>query len=133
LYVLCPVPFYDFITSRRHVLQCEQGLLIKHYEKLVQCNDRLKFLSQQPEIMVDSPHFDPRSAAIENPHNLKDCDLHQGNGSGSAASRFQNMGSPHSSLSPSFTTEHSDPSAITLDSVPCEAPSSSSGNIRTWL
>ncbi|AES92461.1 hypothetical protein MtrunA17_Chr4g0073561 [Medicago truncatula] len=109
---------------RRHVLQCEQGLLIKHYEKLVQCNDRLKFLSQQPEIMVDSPHFDPRSAAIENPHNLKDCDLHQGNGS--AVSCFQNMGSPHSSLSPSFTTEHSDPSAITLDSVPCEAPSSSS-------
>ncbi|MCI44320.1 hypothetical protein A2U01_0065559, partial [Trifolium medium] len=75
------------------------------------------------EIILDSPYFDTRFTAFEKPDN----------GKGSAMTRFQNTGSPHSSLSPSFTIEHSDPSAITLDSVPCEAPSSSSGTIRTWL
>ncbi|PNX69984.1 hypothetical protein L195_g064680, partial [Trifolium pratense] len=53
------------------------------------------------------------------------------NGKGSATTRFQNTGSPHSSLSPSFMIEHSDPSALTLDSVPCEVPSSSPGTIAS--
>ncbi|XP_073219868.1 uncharacterized protein [Cicer arietinum] len=111
---------------RQHFLQCPQGMLTKHFEKLIQCDIRLKFLSQQPVIILDSPYFDPPSAALDKPDILKDCDLHQVNGKGSAMSRFQNTGSPHSSLSPSFTIEHSDPSGITLDSMPSEAPSTSS-------
>ncbi|KAK2358915.1 hypothetical protein QL285_096056 [Trifolium repens] len=115
---------------RKHFLQCEQGLLTKHFEKLIQCSLRLDLLSKQPEIILDSPYFDTQFTAFEKPDNLKDCDLHQVNGKGSATTRFQNTGSPHSSsLSPSFTIENSDPSAITLDSVPCEAPSSSSEGI----
>lgn len=87
-------------------MQFEQGYLIKHFEQLVQYSEHLKFLSEQPDIMLDSPHFDTRSAASENPDN----------GEGST-SHFQNMGSAHSSLSPSFRIERGDPSASTLDSA----------------
>ncbi|XP_045792178.1 uncharacterized protein LOC123886958 [Trifolium pratense] len=108
---------------RMHFLQCEQGLLAKHFAKLIQLikpdncssSSHLKLLSRQPEIILDSPYFGTRFAAFEKPDN----------GKGSATTRFQNTGSPHSSPSPSFTIEHNDPSAITLDSVPCKAPSSS--------
>ncbi|XP_045811021.1 uncharacterized protein LOC123905461 isoform X1 [Trifolium pratense] len=100
---------------RMHFLQCEQGLLAKHFAKLIQCSSHLNLLSRQPEIILDSPYFGTQFAAFEKPDNSK----------GSATTHFQNTGSPHLSLSPSFTIEHSDPSAITLDSVPCKAPSSS--------
>ncbi|KAK4783089.1 hypothetical protein SAY86_007463 [Trapa natans] len=43
---------------RQHFLQCPQGVLSKHFEKLIQCDVRLKFLSQQPEILLDSPFFE---------------------------------------------------------------------------
>lgn len=122
------------LICRQHFLQCPQGLLTKHFEKLVQCDKRLYILSQQPEILLDSPHFDTRSAALKNnPNNLKDHGLHQLIGKGSATSCFQDMGSPHSSLSPSFEIEHKDSPGISLDSLPREAPSPSSGTIRTWL
>ncbi|CAI8611324.1 unnamed protein product [Vicia faba] len=90
------------IKSRKHFLQCEQGLLIKHFEKLIQCDEHLQSLSQQPEITLDSPHSD---FAFDKHDNLKKYDLDQVNGKGSVTSRFQNTGSPHSSLSPSFTLD----------------------------
>ncbi|XP_022714715.1 uncharacterized protein LOC111274370 [Durio zibethinus] len=45
---------------RQHFLQCQQGLLGKHFEKLIQCDPRLNFLSKQPEILLESPYFEPR-------------------------------------------------------------------------
>ncbi|KDP41944.1 hypothetical protein JCGZ_26962 [Jatropha curcas] len=45
---------------RRHFLQCQQGFLGKHFEKLVQCDPRLNFLSQQPEILLETPYFEQR-------------------------------------------------------------------------
>ncbi|OMO83328.1 hypothetical protein CCACVL1_11429 [Corchorus capsularis] len=45
---------------RQHFLQCPQGLLGKHFEKLIQCDPRLNFLSKQPEISLESPYFDPK-------------------------------------------------------------------------
>ncbi|XWS19173.1 hypothetical protein CRYUN_Cryun32bG0109200 [Craigia yunnanensis] len=45
---------------RQHFLQCPQGLLGKHFEKLIQCDPRLNFLSRQPEILLESPYFEPR-------------------------------------------------------------------------
>ncbi|XP_043817581.1 uncharacterized protein LOC110626720 isoform X2 [Manihot esculenta] len=45
---------------RRHFLQCQQGFLGKHFEKLVQCDPRLNFLSQQPEILLETPYFELR-------------------------------------------------------------------------
>ncbi|KAK7329897.1 hypothetical protein VNO77_24079 [Canavalia gladiata] len=111
---------------RQHFLQFPQGLLTKHFEKLIQCDVRLNFLSQQPDIILDSPHFETRPAAVESLDKAKDHDLPLVNGKGSTSSRLQDIGSPHSSLSPSFKTEHNDPLHITSDSLPREAPSPSS-------
>lgn len=44
---------------------CPQGFLVKHFEKLIHCDPRLNFLSQQPEIVLDSPFFEPRTAAFD--------------------------------------------------------------------
>ncbi|XP_031260359.1 uncharacterized protein LOC116118514 [Pistacia vera] len=52
---------------RQHFLMCPQGFLAKHFEKLIQCDPRLNFLSQQPEIVVDSPYFEPRAPAFDEP------------------------------------------------------------------
>lgn len=46
--------------NRRHFLQCPQGLLGKHFEKLIQCDPRLNFLSQQAETVLETPYFEPR-------------------------------------------------------------------------
>ncbi|KAL8242919.1 hypothetical protein R6Q59_013221 [Mikania micrantha] len=35
--------------SRTHYLQCSKGVLNKHYEKLIQCDTRLNFISQQDD------------------------------------------------------------------------------------
>ncbi|XP_020202907.1 uncharacterized protein LOC109788566 [Cajanus cajan] len=51
-------------THRRHFLQCPQGLLGKHFEKLIQCDPRLNFLSQQPDLVLDSPYFEPGTTSI---------------------------------------------------------------------
>jgi len=51
--------------NRRHFLQCPSGLLSKNFEKLVQCDPRLHLLSQQPEIVLESPYFEPRCAIFD--------------------------------------------------------------------
>ncbi|KAL6996753.1 hypothetical protein U1Q18_006881 [Sarracenia purpurea var. burkii] len=51
--------------DRRHFLQCPQGLLGKHFEKLVQCDLRLNFLSQQGECVLESPYFEPTISVLE--------------------------------------------------------------------
>ncbi|KAK7293932.1 hypothetical protein RJT34_16812 [Clitoria ternatea] len=45
--------------QRQHFVQCPQGLLGKHFEKLIQCDPRLNYLSQQPDLVLDSPYFEP--------------------------------------------------------------------------
>nr|XP_043615545.1 uncharacterized protein LOC122587440 isoform X2 [Erigeron canadensis] len=60
---------------RRHCLQCPQGLLGKHYEKLIQCDPRLNYLCQQPEVVLESPYFESRRSVFDEPnesieHNL---------------------------------------------------------------
>ncbi|KAJ8486262.1 hypothetical protein OPV22_018747 [Ensete ventricosum] len=44
---------------RKHFLQCPQGLLSKHLEKLIQYDPRLYALSREPDIL-ESPFFEPR-------------------------------------------------------------------------
>ncbi|XP_024312724.1 uncharacterized protein LOC100821383 isoform X2 [Brachypodium distachyon] len=60
--------------NRRHFLQCPSTLLGKNFEKLVQCDQRLNQLSQQAEIILDSPVFEPRSSIFEDPVESK-CDF----------------------------------------------------------
>ncbi|XP_027125492.1 uncharacterized protein LOC113769573 isoform X1 [Coffea eugenioides] len=57
--------------QRRHFLQCPQGLLGKHFEKLIQCDPRLNFLSKQGEITLDSPYFEPRISVFDDPSENK--------------------------------------------------------------
>lgn len=45
---------------RRHFLMFPQDTLGKHFQKLIQCDPRLSFLSQQPQIDLDNPYFQPR-------------------------------------------------------------------------
>ncbi|KAL5183060.1 hypothetical protein HKD37_17G047040 [Glycine soja] len=103
---------------RQHFLEFPQGLLAKHFEKLIQCDTRLNFLSQQPEIILDSPHFDTQPAALENLDNPEDRDLHLVNGKGSTTSCLQVIESPHSSQSPSFKVEHNGRLGINFDFPP---------------
>ncbi|KAF0901978.1 hypothetical protein E2562_011807 [Oryza meyeriana var. granulata] len=53
--------------NRRHFLQCPSSLLSKNFEKLLQCDQRLNQLSQQPDIILDSPVFEPRCSIFEDP------------------------------------------------------------------
>lgn len=116
---------------RQHFLEFPQGMLAKNFERLIQCDAHLNFVSQQPEIILDSPHFDTRPAAFENLDNPEDNDFHRVNAKVSTTSSMQDIGSPHSSLSPSFKNEYNGRLGISLDSSPCEAPSTSSGTVRT--
>lgn len=54
-------------NCRRHFLQCPSSLLSKNFEKLLQCDQRLNQLSQQPDIILDSPVFEPRCSIFEDP------------------------------------------------------------------
>ncbi|KAG6491457.1 hypothetical protein ZIOFF_052808 [Zingiber officinale] len=44
---------------RGHILQCPQTSLSKNFEKLINCDPHLKLFSQQPDIILESPYFDP--------------------------------------------------------------------------
>lgn len=46
-------------------MECPQGLLGKHFEKLIQCDPRLNFLSQQGETKLESPYFEPRIPVVD--------------------------------------------------------------------
>ncbi|KAK4269529.1 hypothetical protein QN277_022675 [Acacia crassicarpa] len=48
-------------VHRKHFLQCPQGFLSKHFEKLIQCDHRLNFLSQQPNMVLGCPYFESRT------------------------------------------------------------------------
>ncbi|XP_039018895.1 uncharacterized protein LOC120150269 isoform X3 [Hibiscus syriacus] len=101
---------------RQHFLQCPQGLLNKHFEKLIQCDMRLNCLSRQPEIILDSPYFESKSSVFEDPGEPK----------GSTSSGFQNIASPAAAQSSSFEVEKGDSAAITSENMSREAPSPSS-------
>lgn len=62
---------------RRHYLQCPQGLLGKHFEKLIQCDPRLNFLSQQVEIELECPYFEPKTSVFDEPNESNEYDLHR--------------------------------------------------------
>ncbi|XP_074592057.1 uncharacterized protein LOC141847868 [Curcuma longa] len=50
---------------RRHFLQCPQGLLSKHFEKIIQCDPRLCALSLEPDIILANPLFESQSSVFE--------------------------------------------------------------------
>lgn len=62
------IVYFDILDFRKHFLQCPQGLLSKHLEKLIQYDPRLYALSQEPKIQ-ESRFFEPRCHPFDN---LKD-------------------------------------------------------------
>lgn len=112
---------------RRHFLQCPQGLLSKHFEKLIQCDMRLNFLSRQPEIVLDSPHFEQRTSVFEDPEESNRQSINQvDNGVGSSISGLLDVASP-STQSSSLKHEQQDSGGVAVETRSIEAPSPSSG------
>ncbi|GLT49589.1 hypothetical protein SLA2020_231370 [Shorea laevis] len=105
---------------RKHFLQCPEGMLNKHFEKLIQCDMRLNFLSQQPEITLDSPYFEKRKAVFEDPGESKGEDF------GEVNTGFQKIASPAPVQSSSLEVENGDSTGVTSEPVSLEALSSSS-------
>ncbi|KAK6151544.1 hypothetical protein DH2020_014179 [Rehmannia glutinosa] len=57
--------------NRQHYLQGPPDALIKHYEKLIQCDTRLSILSRQPEIVMESRYFESEASVLENSEESK--------------------------------------------------------------
>ncbi|WVZ73326.1 hypothetical protein U9M48_021646 [Paspalum notatum var. saurae] len=58
---------------RKHTLQCSSSLLSRNFEKLIQCDQRLHQLSQQPYATLETRDFEPRCSIFENPNESNDC------------------------------------------------------------
>lgn len=106
---------------RQHFLQCPQGLLNKHFEKLIQCDMRLNFLSRQPEIVLDSPYFERRVSVFEDPEHQAE------NSKGSIVSVLTDGTSPSPQQS-SLKIEQQDSTCTTVEHHSQEAPSPCSGD-----
>ncbi|KAK9274457.1 hypothetical protein L1049_021704 [Liquidambar formosana] len=112
---------------RQHFLQCPEGLLNKHFEKLIQCDMRLNFLSQQQELVLDSPYFEPRASVFEDPDESRGHGFDQlETGNGSTISSFQDIALPLAAQSSSLKIEQRDPVSRASEQLSREAPSPSS-------
>ncbi|CAN4098442.1 unnamed protein product [Withania somnifera] len=110
---------------RRHYLECLPGLLGKHFKKLVQCDPRLNFLSQQAEITLDSPYFESRKSGFEDAH-LRDHEFDLNNEMSPNFIDLQSATSPSGAQYSSSLSEQ-DPIARPLECIRQEKPSAISG------
>uniref|UniRef100_A0A5B7AXX1 TRF2/HOY1 PH-like domain-containing protein n=1 Tax=Davidia involucrata TaxID=16924 RepID=A0A5B7AXX1_DAVIN len=105
--------------NRRHFLQCPPGLLGKHFEKLIQCDPRLNFLSQQAEIVLESPYFEPKISVFDDSNELNDVE-------GPAFFDLRDAASPSGAQSSSSKNEQQDSVGRPREHFPLETPSPSS-------
>ncbi|KAJ4718678.1 ATP-dependent DNA helicase [Melia azedarach] len=89
---------------RRHFLICPPGMLGKHFEKLIQCDPRLNFLSQQPEVLLESPYFESRLPAFDEP----DVSSHSKREEGAVSFDLQHAASPSGVQTSSSNIEQKD-------------------------
>ncbi|GMH13783.1 hypothetical protein Nepgr_015624 [Nepenthes gracilis] len=106
---------------RQHFLQVPHGLLNKHFEKLIDCDMRLNFLSRQPEISLDSPYFEVRSSILNDLGSVENHDQRESS-RGPNTSAFQDAGSPAVSQSSSINIRQ----GSATENLPHEALSPSS-------
>ncbi|KAM3336895.1 hypothetical protein P3S68_032595 [Capsicum galapagoense] len=113
---------------RQHFLQCPPGVLNKHYEKLIQCDVRLNFLSQQPELALESPYFDTKATVFENLDEVNEhgVDPVASSGKGSPLSSIQDAASPVTTQSSSVSFEQPDLLGAAPEHLSRDAPSPSS-------
>lgn len=107
-----------WFLCRQHFLQCPPGMLNKHYEKLIQCDMRLGVLSQQPEIVLDSPFFKPQASVCEN--------------SEESSEDGGNL-RPHAAKGSHLRASEIEKNPITVQGVSKEAESPSSGTEKVLL
>ncbi|XP_052174825.1 uncharacterized protein LOC127789844 isoform X2 [Diospyros lotus] len=110
---------------RRHLLQCPQGLLGKHFEKLIQCDPRLSFLSQQGDIELESPYFEPRISVFDDSNESN----HGFDLNGEESKAFFDLcdaASPSGAQSPSLKKEQQDLVRRPHEHFPRQTPSPSS-------
>ncbi|KAK3131807.1 hypothetical protein QOZ80_6AG0511720 [Eleusine coracana subsp. coracana] len=93
---------------RRHFLQCPSTLLSKNFEKLIQCDQRLSQLSLQPDIMLDSPVFEPRCSIFEDPVESKCASFTNLKDEHEAMPGYSGSVSPHAGSSMSAKNEAND-------------------------
>ncbi|XP_056176993.1 uncharacterized protein LOC115666021 [Syzygium oleosum] len=111
-------------THKQHYLQFQPGLLYKHFEKLIQCDMRLNFLSRQPEVVLESPLFDTRPSIFEDLEEPKGCGFD--NGTKDEESGISDLHVSSAAQSSSVKTEIRERVGITSERVSREAPSPSS-------
>lgn len=133
------LPFFNcfvcLFLCRRHYLQIPQGLLGKHFEKLIQCDPRLNFLSQQPEIILDSPHFETRISVFEDP-NVCESEFNLNNERSPPFLNLHGAASPSGAHCSSTNGEQDFVVSRRLENIRPETPSPSSGNyilLLVWL
>ncbi|KAH9621694.1 hypothetical protein KSS87_014053 [Heliosperma pusillum] len=127
--------------NRKHVLQIPNGLLNKHFEKLIECDVRLNFLSRQPEITLQSPYFELKPSVFNATNKSKShCVNQRETSTGTSLSIFEDISTPSVSHSSSasikqegglhgscetFSHEATSPS-----SVMCATEANTSGDSR---
>lgn len=118
-------------ACRQHFLQCPQGLLGKHFEKLIQCDPRLRFLSKKPEIVLGSPYFGDSVSVLEDPGKSKSHDLGLKREEGSSFSELQEAASssPSGDQTSSSKINSWEPVGGTTENFLLNVPSPSSGKI----
>ncbi|KAL8168080.1 hypothetical protein V2J09_009579 [Rumex salicifolius] len=62
---------------RKHYLEFPNGALDRHFEKLIQCDVRLNFLTHQPEMVIDSAYFESLPPISKDSKNLLNYNLDQ--------------------------------------------------------
>lgn len=109
---------------RKHYLEFPPGILNKHYENLIQCDPRLKFLSQQPETVLESMPFYAQDSHQRGLDELRASGSGQVlSGKASSASYLSDILSPSITEISSVNHEQKDTASSLL---PKEAPSPSS-------
>ncbi|KAF8033728.1 hypothetical protein BT93_C0094 [Corymbia citriodora subsp. variegata] len=111
-------------THRQHFLQFQPGLLYKHFEKLIQCDMRLNYLSRQPEVVLESPLFDTRPSIFEDLEETKGCGYD--NGTKNEESGIADLHVSSAAQPSSVKTEIRERVGITTEHISREAPSPSS-------
>ena len=117
----------SFICHRQHFLQCPPGLLGKHFEKLIQCDPRLNFLSKQPEILLESPYFEARISGFNDSSEAR-LAVELKSEEGPTIFGLQDSSSPSAGQSSSYKNEQ-DFSGIAAEIFCQGTPSPSSGKI----
>lgn len=99
-------------------------MLNKHYEKLIQCDSRLNFLSQQHDFVLNFPYFPPKPS-------VKDYDISGTSGFNIPEMYIANMGSPSTLQTSSSNILDSSSLGLYHQDMSKEAYSSSSGTVFT--